>query len=177
MLLPPLCTVVVRATLPAVSHHLEMQAELPLDPTCSLYHILSVMHEMRGRKMDAASPHSQSHLGPWMSPYLQCSLQVTPGVMQRHSPTPWRKWVIGFPERMSAPANACFSSELQCLSKSGWHLKDLGLWLSGLGWSGLWESWGLGTDFALAGGAMGQPLSLGLPGRAIAADQPTESEV
>lgn len=48
-----------------------MQTELPLDPTRSLYHILSVTHEMRGRKMDAASPHSQSHLGPWMSPYLQ----------------------------------------------------------------------------------------------------------
>lgn len=36
------------------------------------------------------------------------SLQATPGVMQRCSPTPSWKWDIAFPERMSALANAFF---------------------------------------------------------------------
>lgn len=35
-----------------------------------------------------------------------CSLQVTPGVMQRHSPTPWRKWDIGFP-RENVSSSKC----------------------------------------------------------------------
>lgn len=43
--------------------HLEMQTNVPLDPTHSLYHILSVMHETGGSKMDGTS-HSHKHWGP-----------------------------------------------------------------------------------------------------------------
>lgn len=43
---------------------------------------------------------------------LTCSgsLQVTPRLMQRFSPTPCWKWDIAIPERMSAQANTCIPS-------------------------------------------------------------------
>lgn len=173
MLLLLLCTSVVRATLQAVSQHLEMPNKLPLDPTCSLYHILSVMHETGGSKMDAASPHSQSHLGPWMSPYLQRQPPSDTWADAKVLPQPLAEsGTLLSPRECQLKQTPASLLELQCLSKSGWHLKDLGV-----GWSGLWERRGLFTDFTLAWGSVGQPLRLGLPGKAIAADQPKESEV
>lgn len=100
---------------------------------------------------------------------LTCSssLQVTPGMVL---PPPLAEiGTLLSPRECQLKQTPASLLELQCLSKSGQHLKDLGV-----RWSGLWERHGLGTDFFLALGSMGQPLRLGLSGRDIAADQPTK---
>lgn len=93
------------------------------------------------------------------------SLQVTPGVMQRCSPTPSWKWDIAFPERMSALANAFFHFWAAMSLKVRPTFKGFGLLTVGKLW--------LGHRLCSSPGRSGSASEI----RVIAADQPTESEV
>lgn len=97
-------------TTQSVSQHLALLAGLPLDATLSLHHSISVMHETGGSKTKATSPHSQTHLGPWMSSYL---LPQPPsgarGDVKVLSPYP-ESGTVPFPREGELPASAPFSS-------------------------------------------------------------------
>lgn len=101
------CVLLLRTTVVRVAQrrlsarqHLALWTEVPLEPTPRLHHFISVTHETGGCKMEATSPHSQNHLGPWMSSYL---LPQPPSGARSDvkvlSPLFW-KWDIAFPRRM-----------------------------------------------------------------------------
>lgn len=138
------CCAVVN-TMRNVSQHLALWAELPLDPTPSLYHFISVMHEMGGSKMEATSQHPQNHLGLWKSSYL---LPQPPSgawsdvkVLSPFS----ESGTLLFPRECKLPASACFLS---------WAVVSLKVCPTFKGFGSLtikgWHSWDCGRAVALA---------------------------
>lgn len=95
-------------TMQGVSQHHALCTELPLDPTPSLHHFISVIQETRGTKMEATSPYSRNHLGPWMSSYL---LPQPPSGAQSDVKvlSPFSKsGTLLSPRECKLPASACF---------------------------------------------------------------------
>lgn len=127
------CVVLKSTTIQDVSWDLAFWTELPLDLTTSLHRFIS---EMQGSKMEATSPHPQNHLGLWMSSYL----------LLQPPRAAWRDVKVLYPYSQSGTlllpreckllASACFFPQLQCISKSARHLKDLSLKLSKGGMAG-----------------------------------------
>lgn len=98
-----------------------MPNKLPLDATRSLYHILSVMHETGGSKMDAASPHSQSHLGPWA-----VASKWHLGWCKGSPPPLAESGTLLSPRECQLRQTPASLLELKCLSKSGQTFKGFG---------------------------------------------------
>lgn len=126
-------------TMQDVCQHLALWTELPLDPTPSPHHFVSVMHETGRSKMEATSPHSQNHLGPWMSSYL---LPQPPSGARSDARvlSPFSEsGTLLFPRGCKLPASACFFSWAVVSLKvcptfkgfgpetiKGWHSRDCG---------------------------------------------------
>lgn len=117
---------------PGVSQHLALWTEVPLDPTPSLHHFLSVMHETGGSKMEAT-------LGPWMSSY---ALPQPPSGARSDVKVLYpftESGTLLFPRECKLPANAYFLSWAAVslkvcptfkgfgpLTMKGWHSWDCG---------------------------------------------------
>lgn len=138
-----LCTPVVRSTQSASTLHCGLKSLWTQPP--SLHHFLSVMHETGGSKMEATSPHSQNHLGPWISSYV---LPQPPSGAQsdvKVLSTFTESGTLHFPRERKLQANAYFLSWAAVSLKVCPTFKGFGpLTIKG------WHSWDCGRAVASA---------------------------